>query len=49
MPFASIPFAGYVVISGNVPVPIVPDTNANWTQINNIQTSSWVEIDNFQG
>jgi hypothetical protein len=48
-PFASLSFAGYAVVSGNVPDPIIPDANANWTQINNSQTEGWVEINNFQG
>ena len=48
-PFASLSFAGYATVSGNVPDPIVPDTNANWVQINNSQTEGWVEINNFQG
>jgi len=26
----------------------VPDTNANWVQINNSQTDGWVEINNSQ-
>jgi hypothetical protein len=47
-PFASLSFAGYAVVSGNVPSPIVPDTNANWVQINNSQTDGWVEINNSQ-
>lgn len=47
-PFASLSFAGYAIVSGNVPNPIVPDTNANWTQINNSQTQGWTEINNSQ-
>jgi len=47
--FAGVPFAGYLSFSGNVPNPIVPDTNSGWTQINDTQGSTWTLIDDFQG
>ena len=47
--FAGAPFAGYLNFSGNVPAPIIPDTNSGWTQINDTQGNTWTLIDDFQG
>jgi hypothetical protein len=47
--FGGAPFAGYLSFTGNVPNPIVPDTNSGWTQINDTQGSTWTLIDDFQG
>ena len=39
--FAGTPFAGYLNFSGNVPAPIVPDTNSAWTLINDTENANW--------